>query len=54
MTSQNRRASEDGMQGQIVELAPSLHRLGGSAIVNSYLVADSTGVTIIDAGLPGY
>jgi len=37
-----------------VELAPSLHRLGGSTLVNSYLVADSTGVTIIDPGLPGY
>jgi glyoxylase-like metal-dependent hydrolase (beta-lactamase superfamily II) len=37
-----------------VELAPSLHRLGGSTLVNSYLVGDSTGVTIIDPGLPGY
>lgn len=37
-----------------MQLAPSLHRLGGSTLVNSYLVADSTGVTIIDAGLPGY
>lgn len=37
-----------------MELAPSLFRLGGSTLVNSYLVADSTGVTIIDAGLPGY
>ena len=37
-----------------MELAPSLHRLGGSTLVNSYLVADSTGVTIIDPGLPGY
>jgi glyoxylase-like metal-dependent hydrolase (beta-lactamase superfamily II) len=37
-----------------VQLAPSLHRLGGSTLVNSYLVADSTGVTIVDAGLPGY
>jgi glyoxylase-like metal-dependent hydrolase (beta-lactamase superfamily II) len=37
-----------------VQLGPSLHRLGGSTLVNSYLVADSTGVTIIDAGLPGY
>jgi glyoxylase-like metal-dependent hydrolase (beta-lactamase superfamily II) len=37
-----------------MEIAPSLHRLGGSSLVNSYLVADSSGVTIIDAGLPGY
>ncbi|HSL75760.1 MAG TPA: MBL fold metallo-hydrolase [Candidatus Limnocylindrales bacterium] len=37
-----------------MQLAPSLHRLGGSTLVNGYLVADSTGVTIIDAGLPGY
>lgn len=37
-----------------MELAPSLHRLGGSTLVNSYLVADDTGVTVIDAGLPGH
>ena len=37
-----------------MELAPSLHRLGGSTLVNSYLVADATGVTLIDTGLPGY
>ncbi len=37
-----------------MKLGPSLHRLGGSTIVNSYLVADETGVTLIDAGLPGY
>jgi glyoxylase-like metal-dependent hydrolase (beta-lactamase superfamily II) len=36
-----------------MQLAPSLHRLG-SRIVNSYLVDDAGGVTIIDAGLPGY
>jgi glyoxylase-like metal-dependent hydrolase (beta-lactamase superfamily II) len=35
-----------------VEIAPSLHRVG-SDVVASYLVADDTGVTIIDAGLPG-
>ena len=34
-------------------IAPSLHRLG-EPIVSSYLVADDSGVTIIDAGLPGY
>jgi glyoxylase-like metal-dependent hydrolase (beta-lactamase superfamily II) len=37
-----------------MQLAPSLHRLGDSSLVNSYLVADERGVTIIDAGLPGY
>jgi len=35
-----------------VKLAPHLHRLG-SDLVNSYLVEDGGGVTIIDAGLPG-
>ena len=37
-----------------MQLAPSLHRLGSSSIVNSYLVQEGGGVTIIDAGLPGY
>ena len=32
-----------------MELAPSLDRLGDSSLVNSYLVADATGVTLIDA-----
>ena len=36
-----------------MKLAPSLHRIG-SDLVNSYLVDDSSGVTIIDAGLPGH
>ena len=36
-----------------MQIAPSLHRLG-SNIVASYLVADATGVTLIDAGLPGF
>jgi glyoxylase-like metal-dependent hydrolase (beta-lactamase superfamily II) len=35
-----------------MKLAPSLHRIG-SDLVNSYLVEDASGVTIIDAGLPG-
>jgi glyoxylase-like metal-dependent hydrolase (beta-lactamase superfamily II) len=35
-----------------MQLAPSLHRIG-SDLVNVYLVADDTGVTIVDAGLPG-
>ena len=36
-----------------MKLAPHLHRLG-SDLVNSYLVEDGGGVTIIDAGLPGH
>jgi glyoxylase-like metal-dependent hydrolase (beta-lactamase superfamily II) len=37
-----------------MQLAASLHRLGSSSLVNSYLVEDGGAVTIIDAGLPGY
>ena len=36
-----------------MQIASGLHRIG-SDIVNSYLIADEGGVTIIDAGLPGY
>jgi glyoxylase-like metal-dependent hydrolase (beta-lactamase superfamily II) len=36
-----------------MKLAPSLHRIG-SSLVNSYLVEEAGGVTVIDAGLPGY
>ena len=36
-----------------MRLAPGLHRIG-SDLVSSYLVVDDTGVTIIDAGLPGH
>jgi glyoxylase-like metal-dependent hydrolase (beta-lactamase superfamily II) len=35
-----------------MKLAPSLHRIG-SDLVAVYLVEDATGVTIVDAGLPG-
>ncbi|MGH8916581.1 MAG: MBL fold metallo-hydrolase [Acidimicrobiia bacterium] len=35
-----------------MELAPSLRRIG-SNLVNSYLVVDAGGITVIDAGLPG-
>ena len=35
-----------------MELQTSLHRVG-SDLVNSYLVVDDRGVTVIDAGLPG-
>ena len=37
-----------------MQLSPSLHRLGTSSLVNSYLVADEDGITIVDAGLPGH
>jgi glyoxylase-like metal-dependent hydrolase (beta-lactamase superfamily II) len=36
-----------------MQLAPSLHRLGSSSLVNSYLVEDADGITVIDAGLRG-
>ena len=36
-----------------MKLAPSLHRIG-SDLVAVYLVEDATGVTIVDAGLPGH
>jgi len=35
-----------------MQLAPNLHRVG-SDLVNSYLVEDSGGLTLIDAGIPG-
>jgi glyoxylase-like metal-dependent hydrolase (beta-lactamase superfamily II) len=36
-----------------MKLAPHLHRIG-SDMVNAYLVEDESGVTVIDAGLPGH
>ena len=36
-----------------MELAPHLHRLGSSSLVNSYLVEDAGSITVVDAGLPG-
>ncbi|HVT70573.1 MAG TPA: MBL fold metallo-hydrolase [Trebonia sp.] len=36
-----------------MKIAEGLHRIG-SDIVNSYLVVDGAGVTVIDAGLPRY
>jgi glyoxylase-like metal-dependent hydrolase (beta-lactamase superfamily II) len=36
-----------------MRLAPGLHRIG-SDVVNVYLVEDASGVTIVDAGLPGH
>jgi hypothetical protein len=37
-----------------MQLAPSIHRLGTSSLVNSYLVEDAGEITIVDAGLPGH
>src|SRR5260370_34035769 len=39
--------------GAAMKIAKGLHRIG-SDTVNSYLVVDGGGVTIIDAGLPRY
>ena len=36
-----------------MQLTPSLHRLGTSSLVNSYLVEEAGQLTLIDAGLPG-
>jgi glyoxylase-like metal-dependent hydrolase (beta-lactamase superfamily II) len=36
-----------------MRLAPGLHRIG-SDVVNSYLVEDAAGLTIVDAALPGH
>jgi glyoxylase-like metal-dependent hydrolase (beta-lactamase superfamily II) len=36
-----------------MRIAEGVHRLG-SGLVNAYLVADGGGVTVVDAGLPGY
>jgi glyoxylase-like metal-dependent hydrolase (beta-lactamase superfamily II) len=36
-----------------LKLAPYLHRIG-SDLVNSYLVEEAGGVTVVDAGLPGH
>ena len=36
-----------------MQIADGIHRLG-TGLINVYLVADGGGVTIIDAGLPGY
>lgn len=37
-----------------MEIAKGLHRLGSKDIINSYLVVDEGGVTVIDAGISGY
>jgi glyoxylase-like metal-dependent hydrolase (beta-lactamase superfamily II) len=37
-----------------MQLAPSLHRLGTSSLVNSYLIEDAGAITVVDAGLRGH
>ena len=36
-----------------MQLAPALHRLGNSSLVNSYLIEEAGQLTVIDTGLPG-
>ena len=36
-----------------MKITNGIHRLGGG-LINAYLVSDGGGVTIVDAGLPGY
>jgi glyoxylase-like metal-dependent hydrolase (beta-lactamase superfamily II) len=40
-------------EGIEMRLAPHLHRLGSSSLVNSYLIEDGGALTVVDAGLPG-
>lgn len=37
-----------------MQVGPSIRRLGANSIVNAYLVEDGGGVTVVDAGVPGY
>jgi glyoxylase-like metal-dependent hydrolase (beta-lactamase superfamily II) len=37
-----------------MQLAPSLHRLGSSSLVNSYLIEHAGAIAVIDAGLRGH
>jgi glyoxylase-like metal-dependent hydrolase (beta-lactamase superfamily II) len=41
------------LKGIAMQLAPGLHRIGND-IVAAYLVEDDSGITLIDAGLPGH
>jgi glyoxylase-like metal-dependent hydrolase (beta-lactamase superfamily II) len=36
-----------------MEVAPGVHRLG-NALINYYLIEDEAGLTLVDAGLPGF
>lgn len=37
-----------------MKIAPGIHRIGSSSIINAYLIEVAGEVTIIDAGVPGY
>jgi glyoxylase-like metal-dependent hydrolase (beta-lactamase superfamily II) len=37
-----------------MKMAPGIHRVGDNSMIDSYLVEQAGGVTIIDAGVPGY
>jgi glyoxylase-like metal-dependent hydrolase (beta-lactamase superfamily II) len=37
-----------------LRIAPGIHRIGDSSIINSYLLEEGGEVTIVDAGVPGY
>jgi glyoxylase-like metal-dependent hydrolase (beta-lactamase superfamily II) len=38
----------------VMKIAPGIHRIGPSSMVNAYLIEQAGEVTIIDAGVPGY
>jgi glyoxylase-like metal-dependent hydrolase (beta-lactamase superfamily II) len=37
-----------------MQVGHGIHRIGGSSMINSYLLEEAGEVTIVDAGLPGY
>ena len=41
------------MKDPIVKIAPGIHRIGDSSMINAYLVEQAGEVTIIDAGVSG-
>ena len=48
-----RRPGRRAGVGRTMEIAPGIRRIGASK-VNVYLIEESGGITIVDAGLPGY
>jgi hypothetical protein len=38
----------------VTRIVPHIHRVGGTSVVNSYLLEESGEVTIIDVGAPCY
>jgi glyoxylase-like metal-dependent hydrolase (beta-lactamase superfamily II) len=53
MVARRQRGPAQGDTIGPMKITDGIHRLG-IGMINSYLVADGGGVTIIDAGLPGY